>query len=110
SCYLLHFHSDLPARPLHSFPTRRSSDLCTSGHWEMSSPRRSIRSSNSLTSIVRPIQRVWDRHKPFCSWTKLILPDRDNAAARCRSEEHTSGLQSQSNLVCRLLLEKKNRA
>src|SRR2546430_7419909 len=27
-----------------------------------------------------------------------------------RSEEHTSELQSQSNLVCRLLLEKKNRA
>src|SRR2546430_6499112 len=29
-------------------------------------------------------------------------------AARGRSEEHTSELQSQSNLVCRLLLEKKN--
>src|SRR2546430_5238597 len=30
---------------------------------------------------------------------------------RVRSEEHTSELQSQSNLVCRLLLEKKkNRA
>src|SRR2546430_5017529 len=27
--------------------------------------------------------------------------------SRCRSEEHTSELQSQSNLVCRLLLEKK---
>src|SRR2546430_7148341 len=27
--------------------------------------------------------------------------------ARIRSEEHTSELQSQSNLVCRLLLEKK---
>src|SRR2546430_3106558 len=27
-----------------------------------------------------------------------------------RSEEHTSELQSQSNLVCRLLLEKKKRA
>src|SRR2546430_11267190 len=27
---------------------------------------------------------------------------------RRRSEEHTSELQSQSNLVCRLLLEKKN--
>src|SRR2546430_11343547 len=27
---------------------------------------------------------------------------------RSRSEEHTSELQSQSNLVCRLLLEKKN--
>src|SRR3990167_2002731 len=28
--------------------------------------------------------------------------------AKKRSEEHTSELQSQSNLVCRLLLEKKN--
>src|SRR5438270_6365474 len=27
----------------------------------------------------------------------------------CRSEEHTSELQSQSNLVCRLLLEKKKK-
>src|SRR2546430_8011083 len=37
---------------------------------------------------------------------------RAHAAPRCappkrRSEEHTSELQSQSNLVCRLLLEKK---
>src|SRR5688572_31775836 len=39
----------------------------------------------------------------------------ENARAGCgklkrqrRSEEHTSELQSQSNLVCRLLLEKKN--
>src|SRR2546430_14382292 len=29
------------------------------------------------------------------------------ARGRIRSEEHTSELQSQSNLVCRLLLEKK---
>src|SRR2546430_3199421 len=33
---------------------------------------------------------------------------RDDSPAM-RSEEHTSELQSQSNLVCRLLLEKKNR-
>src|SRR5688572_32119618 len=34
---------------------------------------------------------------------------RDPAEVRHpRSEEHTSELQSQSNLVCRLLLEKKN--
>src|SRR2546430_11399876 len=31
-------------------------------------------------------------------------------ALTLRSEEHTSELQSQSNLVCRLLLEKKTRA
>src|SRR2546430_13327068 len=33
-----------------------------------------------------------------------------HSAARARSEEHTSELQSQSNLVCRLLLEKKKKA
>src|SRR5205085_3136156 len=35
---------------------------------------------------------------------RLMLYDRQT---RQRSEEHTSELQSQSNLVCRLLLEKK---
>src|SRR5688572_32958582 len=33
----------------------------------------------------------------------------ETMAVRCRSEEHTSELQSQSNLVCRLLLEKKKK-
>src|SRR5688572_32016373 len=33
----------------------------------------------------------------------------DDERARARSEEHTSELQSQSNLVCRLLLEKKKK-
>src|SRR5690242_21902154 len=41
------------------------------------------------------------------SWTKsrrnCCLPP-----GRCRSEEHTSELQSHVKLVCRLLLEKKN--
>src|SRR2546427_2831730 len=36
----------------------------------------------------------------------LVMVDRIAATAE-RSEEHTSELQSQSNLVCRLLLEKK---
>src|SRR5258708_15627913 len=31
------------------------------------------------------------------------------AADRCRSEEHTSELQSPDHLVCRLLLEKKKK-
>src|SRR2546430_8147840 len=34
---------------------------------------------------------------------------REHVARRGRSEEHTSELQSQSNLVCRLLLEKKKK-
>src|SRR5690606_40911011 len=33
---------------------------------------------------------------------------RGRAVRRARSEEHTSELQSRENLVCRLLLEKKN--
>src|SRR2546430_6094093 len=41
-----------------------------------------------------------------CSaWPTLSFPE----AKSCRSEEHTSELQSQSNLVCRLLLEKKKK-
>src|SRR5688572_548383 len=35
--------------------------------------------------------------------------DREATTLKERSEEHTSELQSQSNLVCRLLLEKKNK-
>src|SRR5688572_31627300 len=41
-----------------------------------------------------------------------LVPAEPRAFARpvvARSEEHTSELQSQSNLVCRLLLEKKKK-
>src|SRR2546430_13047964 len=51
----------------------------------------------------------WAGHRPV---TILVEPDRiviRRAGEDVRSEEHTSELQSQSNLVCRLLLEKKNR-
>src|SRR5690606_9845761 len=38
-----------------------------------------------------------------------LTPERSVEIQRClRSEEHTSELQSRENLVCRLLLEKKN--
>src|SRR2546430_6756545 len=37
----------------------------------------------------------------------ILKPRRRWSAGPTRSEEHTSELQSQSNLVCRLLLEKK---
>src|SRR2546430_13211796 len=36
-----------------------------------------------------------------------VLAERQPGIIHQRSEEHTSELQSQSNLVCRLLLEKK---
>src|SRR2546427_7735374 len=42
-----------------------------------------------------------------CSAQTMPPPIRVSTAAR--SEEHTSELQSQSNLVCRLLLEKKKK-
>src|SRR5688572_33429483 len=38
-----------------------------------------------------------------------VLPENFRTAPVNRSEEHTSELQSQSNLVCRLLLEKKKK-
>src|SRR2546430_12957768 len=38
----------------------------------------------------------------------LSLNESGSNLIRVRSEEHTSELQSQSNLVCRLLLEKKH--
>src|SRR2546427_9622560 len=38
---------------------------------------------------------------------EVLIPARTNHSVR--SEEHTSELQSQSNLVCRLLLEKKKK-
>src|SRR2546430_12687014 len=43
--------------------------------------------------------------------TLALLDDRPRQppGLRLRSEEHTSELQSQSNLVCRLLLEKKKK-
>src|SRR2546427_4771927 len=56
--------------------------------------------------VARPTARE-------CGSTAAVLrrnggPPADNPASN-RSEEHTSELQSQSNLVCRLLLEKKNK-
>src|SRR5688572_21313805 len=43
----------------------------------------------------------------FCSANIGMCFSALNTTRESRSEEHTSELQSQSNLVCRLLLEKK---
>src|SRR5947207_10487015 len=69
---------------LHSFPTRRSSDLS-----QAATATQRIGLTDITISYSRPLvngRKVWD----------------------ARSEEHTSELQSHSELVCRLLLEKKN--
>src|SRR5438034_2134467 len=80
-CYRAHTH-------LHSFPTRRSSDLDFPGRLAR------ILNMTCLDDMVLP---------------QLAI---DRSALRehhiVRSEEHTSELQSHSDLVCRLLLEKKN--
>src|SRR5688572_11750976 len=48
--------------------------------------------------------------RPFHQYRRLHMWLTSEAPPRMgRSEEHTSELQSQSNLVCRLLLEKKNK-
>src|SRR2546430_11831615 len=45
----------------------------------------------------------------YCSSAAWFSPAVSRLPRLRRSEEHTSELQSQSNLVCRLLLEKKKR-
>src|SRR2546430_7283749 len=57
--------------------------------------------SRSRTQDVQ-IVKVAARHA-------ALLPYLGNNFEGQRSEEHTSELQSQSNLVCRLLLEKKKK-
>src|SRR2546430_11960237 len=76
----------------------------------------SIFSVEFVPSIPRDvIVRLLDELKLFkigYSWggvISLVMPHFDlRRRFPNRSEEHTSELQSQSNLVCRLLLEKKN--
>src|SRR5438270_2648593 len=46
---------------------------------------------------------------PSLPWVIMGWRDPSRLQVRLRSEEHTSELQSQSNLVCRLLLEKKKK-
>src|SRR2546430_17718077 len=78
-------------------------------------------SSSSTTSWARPVSvpcpiseraiRITQVSLGFTNTQALISAPAAAAAcaAALRSEEHTSELQSQSNLVCRLLLEKKKR-
>src|SRR5207247_9714705 len=103
----LFFSSPSPTRYLHSFPTRRSSDLaCRRGR------RARARADSRVSRSICPSE-VAHRHVvsartldalPRCA--AQALPPRTLAE---RSEEHTSELQSRVDLVCRLLLEKKKK-
>src|SRR5438034_3436829 len=83
-------HSYRHHRHLHSFPTRRSSDLGQPG--ELLAKRLLLHDR-----IVQFGIRIGHFHAEHVQLE----------AFGDRSEEHTSELQSHSDLVCRLLLEKK---
>src|SRR2546427_6986969 len=57
---------------------------------------------------IRP-RLTHERHDDGVQLEKLTGSAGGLGAREARSEEHTSELQSQSNLVCRLLLEKKKK-
>src|SRR2546430_13044961 len=67
--------------------------------------------ARSLVALVAPGGcSLEDRHRSRLNERQSgTLRPRGRSAAFHRSEEHTSELQSQSNLVCRLLLEKHKR-
>src|SRR2546430_8197416 len=69
-----------------------------------SGPLTATSSTNDRSPFARALGSVRPR-------IRAARPDpiRGPSDGRCRSEEHTSELQSQSNLVCRLLLEKKKK-
>src|SRR2546430_5411616 len=60
------------------------------------------------TTLFRSRRRREDHPDPRVQRRFLSMSGKMIDMLRNRSEEHTSELQSQSNLVCRLLLEKKN--
>src|SRR2546430_5741809 len=64
-----------------------------------------FRSVFSTGPFVEPIE-VWDEPRLLKFGVTANPAPLDELTPR--SEEHTSELQSQSNLVCRLLLEKKS--
>src|SRR5699024_12388776 len=84
------------------FPTRRSSDLrdrCRDG---ASHAGRRDQFRRAVRECRRP-QRLL-RSEPQCLWPSTFT----YSSSKLRSEEHTSELQSRFDLVCRLLLDKKN--
>src|SRR2546430_5536970 len=72
-------------------------------------PYTTLFRSLGLASCVRFLGQVSNTDVVYRHLDLLVLPSRSEGLPNTRSEEHTSELQSQSNLVCRLLLEKKNK-
>src|SRR5699024_11858227 len=89
------FSCSPPPRHLHSFPTRRSSDLIA----EKAACRLLSESMRKFACVTT--------FSPGCTFVTAIWRSPLSNAPRPRSEEHTSELQSRFDLVCRLLLEKK---
>src|SRR5690606_41860143 len=81
---------------LHSFPTRRSSDLNAGG-----SSRVGLLRQLDVEQVANRVPLHGVHHE--AGRGSLPVPHPVGA----RSEEHTSELQSRENVVCRLLLEKK---
>src|SRR5205085_11537005 len=102
-------HSQLPPSNLPSFPPRRSSDL----HRRTQCPSRGggLRPrSGAAGRCYAPRDRRSDSSRSGTTRHHVHLPRfSPTISPASRSEEHTSELQSQSNLVCRLLLEKKKK-
>src|SRR5207249_12157468 len=74
------------------------------------SRRSRFEGSRSSTQLPAPSRRARD-HQQHVRRARPGRP-RSRPSRRigaCRSEEHTSELQSRFDLVCRLLLEKKNK-
>src|SRR5207253_11447931 len=90
SCYTHHRH-------LHSFPTRRSSDL----------PKRKRNAVYAAYSYCRWADDIVDEGAAESDGDPLVRLEEWQRELDARSEEHTSDLQSRGHLVCRLLLEKK---
>src|SRR5207249_8539030 len=102
--------SSAPYSYLHSFPTRRSSDLIANGLLVLLCPDLAPIDIQPLRIDTLPGE-VADQ--PPNSNLKLLLDERFRDLEfvivfkpfQKRSEEHTSELQSRFDLVCRLLLE-----
>src|SRR2546430_13676325 len=71
--------------------------------------RPAIRGAGAFHPWRTSLNQLCDPRKELpCRW-RCARRGRSFESTTKRSEEHTSELQSQSNLVCRLLLEKKKK-